>query len=279
LAASSPRIAQLRKLLARRSEREQRQRFVVEGPLLVREALVCGAPVVEILASEEWLSDPDRLDALESGHDPVPVVAVRAGVLERVLDATTPRPVAAIVERTTATLASVTAGRGPVVVLAGVSDPGNAGSLLRSAEAAGAAGVVFTTGSVDPFSPKTVRASAGSVLRVPIAEATLPETLIECRAAGRTVISASQLATADLDHADLTVPVALVLGNESRGVEDVPTDLVDVEVSIPMQGAAESLNVAMAGTVLLFEAARQRRQARTDGRQAGTDGRPATPGA
>src|SRR4029079_1172833 len=138
------------------------------------------------------------------------------------------------------------------VVAARLVDPGNAGPIIRSAEAAGADAVVLTPGSVDPFNPKVVRASAGSLFRVPVVTASLDS------------ISLRRLGTSshhgeDYTAVDLTAPVALVIGNEAHGLPDDAA--VEGWVTIP--AAVESLNAARAATVLLFEAARQRRTGRS----------------
>lgn len=133
------------------------------------------------------------------------------------------------------------------VELAGVADPGNAGTIVRSAVAAGAQAVVFSPGSVDPWNPKTVRASAGALFRVPLAEAG-PK--------GERV-GADPHRGAPYDQADLTGPLTLVVGNEAHGLSQ--TAAVDRWVSIPMAPDVESLNVASAAAILCFEVARQRR--------------------
>lgn len=132
-----------------------------------------------------------------------------------------------------------------------LADPGNAGTLIRSAEAAGADAVVLTPGSVDPFNPKVVRASAGSLFRLPVVQASL-ETLD-----GWTRLGTSSHRGTGYTDTDLTRRIAVVLGNEAHGLgDDAP---IDEWITIPHRGNAESLNVAMAATVLAFEVARQRR--------------------
>jgi TrmH family RNA methyltransferase len=140
-----------------------------------------------------------------------------------------------------------------VMVADRIADPGNAGTIIRSAEAAGAAAVVFTPGSVDPFNPKVVRATAGSLFRLPVVSCEL-EAL---RAAGLRLLATSSHHGTPYTDVAFTGPVAVVVGNEAHGVpDDAP---VDGWITIPHAGAAESLNVAMAATVLAFEVARQRR--------------------
>ena len=135
-----------------------------------------------------------------------------------------------------------------------LADPGNAGTIIRSAEAAGADAVVFTAGSVDVYNPKVVRASAGSLFRIPV----LSVELGALKAAGLMLLATSSHRGAAYTESDLRLPVALIVGNEAHGVAD--DAMVDGWITIPHAGAAESLNVAMAATVIAFEVARQRRQ-------------------
>ena len=148
-----------------------------------------------------------------------------------------------------------------VLVLAEVRDPGNAGTLVRSAAAAGADAVIFSTGAVDPLGIKSVRSAAGAIFRVPLVlNASLASSLHGLRKQGLSVIATDARAAISSDECDLTKPVALVLGNEAHGMPVAVGDLVDEVIAIPMPGSGESLNVAVAGSILLFEAVRQRRR-------------------
>jgi len=145
-------------------------------------------------------------------------------------------------------------------VLVDVADPGNAGTLVRAAEAAGAAAVLFCGSSVDPSNAKCVRASAGALFHVPIASGGEVGPVLESLGE----LGVRRLATVvqggrPYDEVDLTGPVALVLGSEAHGLAPSALDAVDERLSIPMDGRSESLNVAMAGSVLCFESLRQRR--------------------
>ena len=186
--------------------------------------------------------------------------------MARISDAVTPQSLAAVVRRPNATLESLLAGIGdqdrPLIVLAEVADPGNAGTLMRSAEASGCAGVI-SCGGVDPFGPKTVRASAGAVFLVPIVEQpSLRLTLAALGDAGVRRIGLAAHGGQPLGDADVTGPVAFVLGSESHGLPDGLDRALDQVVTIATEGRGESLNVAMAGTLAVFEAARQRRSTR-----------------
>ena len=141
-----------------------------------------------------------------------------------------------------------------------MGDPGNAGTIVRVAEAAGASAVVSCADAVDIWNPKCVRAAAGSSFRVPIVDGgSVADCLARLRAAGMTTFACDAGASVSLDDADLTGDVAVLLGNEAHGLVDGADDGADVLLSVPMHGAVESLNVAMTGTIVAFESARQRR--------------------
>ena len=215
---------------------------MVEGPGLVAQAVAAGWEV------EAQFLAPGASAVAGAGGE---VHELGPNVIERVASTEAPQPVIAVVRQRAAQLPT---GADFVVVADRIADPGNAGTIIRSAEASGAQGVVFTPGSVDPFNPKVVRSSAGSLFRVPVVTAELADV----RAAGLALWATSSHQGVAYTDADLTGPVAIVMGNEAHGVpDDAP---VDGWLTIPHAGAAESLNVAMATTVLVFEVARQRRQ-------------------
>jgi TrmH family RNA methyltransferase len=154
---------------------------------------------------------------------------------------------------------SALAGADLIVVGVDVRDPGNAGTLIRSAEAAGAGGIVFCRGSVDATNPKTVRASAGAIFHVPVVEGgDSEEVLAVLGGLGLSRLGAVPRGGSAPADVDLTRPVALVLGNEAWGLPERVADHLDETVTIPMPGRAESINLAMAASVLLYEACRQR---------------------
>lgn len=187
-----------------------------------------------------------------------PVFVLDNGVLERVASTTSPQPVIAIVKRRTYGMDSI-ANASWVVVADGISDPGNLGTIFRSAEAAGASAVVLTPGTVEAFNPKVVRASAGSMFYVPILEDVKPYKL---QAAGFRVIGTSsheQEGSIEFTAAKLTDRVAIVVGNEAHGMQD--NGSIDQWINVQHRGRSESLNVAMAATLICFEVAKQRDRA------------------
>ncbi len=181
------------------------------------------------------------------------------GVVDRVADTVTPQPVLAVVSYTPTRLEEVK-GASMVMVCADIRDPGNAGTMIRTADAAGVGAVICCEGTVDPTNPKTVRASAGSLFHLPVvAGAGAPEVLRVLKGWGFTTAGAVVRGGSDYTAFDWRQPVAAVFGNESSGLGQTVGDLLDVRISIPMTGLAESLNVASSAAVLCFEALRQRR--------------------
>jgi TrmH family RNA methyltransferase len=193
------------------------------------------------------------------------VTRVPPRVVASLSDTPTPQGVVAVAEMPDARLHEIPSGPSLVVVLAGVRDPGNAGTLIRSAAAAGADAIVFCTGTVDPWHPKSVRSAAGAAFALPVVRGMgLAHAVGALRAHGCTVLAA-EASGPPADECDLTRPVAFVLGNEASGMDVADRALVDGSVSVPMPGRIDSLNVAIAGSVLLFEASRQRRAAADGG--------------
>ena len=240
-----------------RTARAETRRFVVEGELLLADAIDAGLVLDAVFA--EPAGDESLLARAAAAG--VPVHRVGPGVLARALTTVTPPPVAAVAQWCDVTLDAVV-HHDFLVVLVDVADPGNAGTLVRSAEAAGAGAVLFPAGVVDAFNPKCVRASAGSVFRVGVVSGGAPVKGLKRIGDGtRRRIAAIPRAGTPYHTLDLASPVALVLGGEARGLPPAVAGEVDEWATIPMAGGVESLNVAMAGTVLCFEVARQRREA------------------
>jgi TrmH family RNA methyltransferase len=250
----------LRRLAHRRRDRWDERAFVLEGRHLVHDALEHGHPLQAIFV------EPGDLD-LDLDKGGVPVHEVEPGTLAKVADTVTPQAVAAIApmpDNDEAVVDEVLGDRGMVVVLAGVGDPGNAGTLIRVAEAAGVGAVLFCDEAVDPFSPKCVRASAGSILHVPVTSGARSVQLLEAIGGrGGRRLAAGAGRGDPYDRTDLTGPLALVLGSESHGVPDELGSVLDGWTHIPMAGHAESLNVGVTGAILCFEAARQRTQSQS----------------
>ncbi len=262
LAASNPRIRRLRRLSGRRGARHDERRFILEGPTLVAEALAAGAPIEAVYV--EAGAAPDLVAAARAAG--VAVDEVADGVLVGITDSVTPRPVLATVALEAADpvalLDDAVARERPVLLLVEVSDPGNLGTILRAADAAGCAGVVCSVGTVDPWSPKTVRSSAGSILHVPVAiDADVDVVLAAASGRGLMTVATVVDGGTSIDQIDLSGAALIVLGSEAHGLPETLSARADVPLTVPMEGRAESLNVAMVASVLVFEASRQRRVA------------------
>lgn len=248
--------------LSRRSARVAGRRFVVEGPQAVREAL---PHLLELYADRDG---QDRHAELLAAA-PCPTTPVSREVLAAMGGTVTPQGVLGVAPLLDVGLdqALDNPGLRLVTVLEAVAEPGNAGTVLRSADAAGADAVVLTTGSTDPHNGKCVRASAGSLWHLPIVHGpTVAETVAAVRARGLTVLAATGHQEAeDLDDLAeaglLTGPTAWLFGNEAAGLSESAFSVADRRVRIPLHGRAESLNLATAAALCLFASARAQRQA------------------
>lgn len=252
-------MRRLRRLLSKRAERWSERVCVLEGPDLVEAALESGESFEAIYVDAE-LRDEPRVTALieRAQRTGVRVYALAAGVLQKVADVVTPQPVMAAVHFRVGILDEIEP-TGLVLILDNVRDPGNAGTIIRSADAAGASALVLSGDCVDPFNPKTLRASAGSVFHVPVVLAPLEETLRSLRARGvRSYATVLSGASSYVD-CDLAGACAVVIGNESSGLSASAVVLCDASMTIPMVGRAESLNAGVAASLIAFEALRQRR--------------------
>ncbi len=190
----------------------------------------------------------------------VETISLAAAVFDGAVATETPQGVAALVKLKSFDLDDVLRAPAPLVVIAaGLQDPGNLGTLLRSAEAFGATGVLLAEKTVAHTSPKTIRASAGSVFRLPIVSVTLKEVLPQLREAGLCLVATSSHKGTPADQADLAGRLALFIGNEGSGLPREVLKEMDLVVSIPHSPKVESLNAGMAASILLYEAARQRR--------------------
>ena len=251
------RLKELRKALAHPGPNE-RGRVAIEGPNLLQEALRACLNVDCVFVAE---GSERLLDSLPLAEQ-IDVLAMPAALLDSALATETPQPVAALIQAPDWTWAHMLhtkhSAAALVIVLAGIQDPGNLGTILRSAEAFGADGVVCLPGTANAWNPKAVRASAGSVFRMPVLNVSEDEALTELREAAVRLLTTTVHAAQPADLVDLAGPVALLIGNEGNGV---PADLAvkaDGAITIPCPGPVESLNAAVAASVLLYEAARQR---------------------
>ncbi|MFB9818247.1 TrmH family RNA methyltransferase [Arthrobacter ramosus] len=284
LPMSNPRADRVRDVakLAGRPARLKRSRFLAEGPQAVREALVlhreraaAGEPgiVHEVFASESCL---DRLPELAELADGVALRLANDDVLAAMADTVNPQGIVAVCGFVDVSLESVLdAGPRLIAVMCQVRDPGNAGTVLRAADAAGADAVVLTASSVDIYNPKAVRSTAGSLFHLPVVlGADVEELVALCRERGIGILAADGYGTLNLDKLQdenaarrlgasaapsayaLEAPTAWLFGNEAQGLSDSELALADHRVAVPVYGSAESLNLGTAATVCLYASAR-----------------------
>jgi TrmH family RNA methyltransferase len=256
------RVRELRAAFAR-TGREVSEVIGIEGEHLLSEAIRSGLHLRAVFIRTE--PDSRNLRILErlTLPAPTPIVSLNPAVFSSAVETESPQGIAAIVETPHFSLAEALSGPRPLVlVTAALQDPGNLGTLIRSAEAFGASGVIALPGTVSVWNSKTLRASAGSAFRVPVvaeksalAFAALAERHIPVFAA---VPASSDPDAIPCFRADLTGPAAFLIGNEGSGLSAELLDRADQRIAIPTPGPVESLNAAVAASILLYEAARQR---------------------
>jgi TrmH family RNA methyltransferase len=251
----NPKIKLWSQLLTKRG-REAQGKFILEGVHLIREALQANIEIEVMLFSLEK-GYPSELPEL---NDLVcEVIGVSDAVLAKCSDTQTPQGVLAVALKPMYLKEQLwEQAEGLVVVIDGLQDPGNLGTIIRSADAVGATGIVLGRGTVDLYNPKTIRSTMGSLFHLPILEYELHELLPLAREKGIQLVSTSLQAEQSCYELDLTKATWFIVGNEGSGVSAELQPYVSQQTIIPMLGKAESLNVAMAATVLLFEAGRQR---------------------
>jgi RNA methyltransferase, TrmH family len=235
----------------------------VEGLRLCEEALRSALDIETVIVSEELLRKERAAAAIaELDQAARKSASVSEKLLESISFTKTPQGIVVLAGRPESSEKRLSAaiGKNPLlVVLHQINNPVNVGAILRTAEAAGAAGVIATSNTSDPFSPKSLRGAMGSAFRLPIWTAPSYDEMIEwCRKRKISTVGADAEATLAHTEFDWTQPTALVLGPESTGLTDEETKSATEVVRIPMHGAVESLNVSVAAGILLFEAARQR---------------------
>ena len=228
----------------------------IEGERLVTEALQTQLT----LHAAFHLPEPNERTAALLAEMSCPRYAVSEAVMTTLSDTVTTQGLIVLAERPRTTLATALSSGSLFVALDAVQDPGNAGTILRTAEAAGAFGLIALKGTVDLFAPKVLRSAMGSAFRLPLAgEVTTDELLAACSSRGIQVLATAADGELNYDAFDWRQPALLLLGNEGNGVSRELLDRADARVSIPLHPPVESLNVAAAAAVILFEAARQKR--------------------
>jgi TrmH family RNA methyltransferase len=259
----SPRVKAARQL-GKRALRLRARLFLAEGPQAVSEALARGGVVTELFLTAAARSRHAGLAAAASRQGAA-VHVVSGEVMAELAQTITPQGILAVCQFVDVPLSALTAAAPRlVVILANVRDPGNAGTVLRTADAAGAGGVVFSDASVDPYNSKCVRASAGSIFHLDVVQGgPVAEVVAGLRAAGLRVLAADGSSGQSLDQLEprrvLGEPTAWLFGNEAWGLPADLLALADETAAVPIYGQAESLNLAAAAAVCLYASARAQR--------------------
>lgn len=245
---SNPLVTRLRKLNSKRSARREEGVFCGEGPKLLSEAIKWGADLETVICAE-GVSIPELPEQTR-------VVEVPESLLPAVADTETPQGVVFVCKSSGLALPEKLEGK-RYLVLDGVQDPGNVGTIWRTADAFGADGLILCSGCADPYSPKTVRSTMGAIFRMPVYEASLEETAAKLSAAGIPLYTtALREDTVDVREVSLA-KAAVIIGSEGRGVSDLALQLCQQTLKIPMTSRCESLNAAVAASVVLWEMARK----------------------
>lgn len=258
LSVNNPRVKQWSQLLNKKG-RDQSGLFLLEGIHLTLEALNSDAELQTILYSLERDLPAELQAYVEQPGSMVEWIGVSEAILSKCTETPAPQGVVGICKKLGTTAEELL--RDPealLVALDGVQDPGNLGTIIRSADAVGATGVLLGRGTVDLYNPKTIRSTMGSLFHIPVVACDLLEVMPEAKAAGVQLVGTRLDAPRNCYELDLRKPTLLLMGSEGGGLSAEIEDYVDTDVIIPMRGKAESLNVAMATSVLLYEGMRQR---------------------
>lgn len=243
--------------LKQKKYRQQQGLFLAEGLRTVEEAVRYGT--VQSIFYTAIEDDRTRAVLEEAAAKQIKLVCVSDKVLKKIADTEKPQGIIAVCEMRSKRLDDFLASGKMLLVLDRVTDPGNIGTMLRTADAAGVGGLLLLQGCADIYAPKTVRASMGSLFHLPVLSGLSEELLVQAaRKAGYELLVTCLDGADNLYKADLQGRIAFIMGNEANGVSDALLAAADKRVFIPMQGRAESLNVAMAAGIVMFEALRQR---------------------
>ncbi len=246
--------------LLKKKYRDQTGLYLVEEVNLVEEALLCNADIKAVIVREDVV---DALPQRIAGKvDEKLIYTLPKDLYARINTAETTRGVMAVIQKRTFSLSDTLQGERSknLLVIDRLQDPGNMGTLLRTADAAGMGGVVLLPGSVDVYSSKVLRSSAGSIYRIPVVEVDSIDDLTSfCIEHSISLCVTCLEGSTDLYETDLTNSVAMVIGNEGQGVSDEIIQKSNVRIRIPMYGTIESLNASVAGAIVMYEAVRQQK--------------------
>jgi TrmH family RNA methyltransferase len=258
--AANPRIKEAVRLRERRHAKGENL-FVIEGLRIIETALEAGACIRKVFFTDHFGSKKEGRAILNTlGRKGANIFATTEHLLNKITDTETPQGIAAVVSYEISSLDSFPARGNPLYAVGdGIQEPGNLGTIIRTADAAGVDAVILLEGTCDVFIPKVIRATAGSIFHLPVAHAKTETFVKWLRSSGILLAATSSDADNSVFETKLDGPMALVFGNEARGVSNTIREAADLSIKIPIYGKAESMNVAISAAVCLYEAARQRR--------------------
>ena len=248
------------KALKNRKDREEQGLFFIEGRRIVEEALLEKDHVKELVLSEEFASDIRNSEFLagmeKSGHK---LHLVTRKLFSEITDTESPQGILAVIRMKKHILANELIKNGLYIIMESVRDPGNVGTIIRTADAAGFSGVILSKGCVDAYNPKVLRSTMGSVFHIPVYQVPdIIETLRLLKANGIRILVSHLEGISSIYEVDMKFGIAVAIGSEADGVSEEVKTLADVLVKIPMTGRAESLNASVAAGLLIYETVRQK---------------------
>lgn len=262
ITSSSNRLIKDMKSLHKKKDRWNKKEFFIEGVRSIEQCIKSGVKIKRIFYSTELLNE-DGEELLESfSSNNYEMYEVTKSIFKEISDTDNPQGMLAVVSFNEHKLEDVFKSDNFFIILDRVQDPGNLGTIIRTADAFGANGVIVTSGCVDVYNPKVIRSTMGSIFQVPIVHISdITEAIVLLKEKGVITISSSLNTEKYLFDIDLKVDLALVIGNEANGISKEVIDISNELVKIPMTGSAESLNAAIASGVIMYEVLRQRKMA------------------
>ncbi|MBR6643394.1 MAG: RNA methyltransferase [Lachnospiraceae bacterium] len=253
---SNVQIKQIIALMKKSKERKEQKAFVIEGRKMFEEICQDTSRIVRAYFSESYVKDMYTDRELPK----IPHEIVADSVFDAMAETVTPQGVLAVVKMPEYSLDEMVAGAGTLVLLENLRDPGNLGTIIRTAEAAGVSGVILSKESVDIYNPKVIRSTMGAVYRVPFLYAEdFMELLERLKEQNVRLLAAHLKGQKTFDKADYSGKVGILIGNEANGLSDEVAELAEEKVLIPMAGCVESLNAAVAAALLMYEAFRKQK--------------------
>lgn len=262
ISQSNPLIKNIKRL-ARRRNREKEKKFLIEGTRFVEEALDAQWPLEVVLYTGEFYLGCGNVVVSKAVSKGLKVVEISGLLLAELAETETPQGVAAVAHMRqwgiTDMLAGIAPGHSVIVLVDGVQDPGNLGTIIRSSDAFGAKGVVLTKGTVDLYNPKTLRSTMGSIFHLPVVQNQETREVVHLLMENNYMLAVGDpRAELSIDRAGFPDRVLLVVGNEASGPSGEIMSFPHTRITIPMPGRAESLNVGVASSIMLYEISRQR---------------------